>query len=194
MRSKIVRVLLTVCASMFCCGCGPDNGLTMGRVSGTVTYNGQPVEFGDILFEPDSEKGNNGVPSMGSIGKDGTFVMSTQESGDGVIAGYHKVGIRALDPTGVGQEGETSQADLAAASGKDMLANRQRQRKAQTAAIKNRAKNDAPSVSFNGKVYRFLTPEKLANPQTSGIRVQISRGSNRVNFAVAEDGSVTVTP
>ena len=194
MRSKIVRVLLTVCASMFCCGCGPDNGLTMGRVSGTVTYNGQPVEFGDILFEPDSAKGNNGVPSMGSIGKDGTFVMSTQESGDGVIAGYHKVGIRALDPTGVGQEGETSQADLATASGKEMLANRQRQRKAQTAAIKNRAKNDAPSVSFNGKVYRFLTPEKLANPQTSGIRVQISRGSNRVNFAVAEDGSVTVTP
>jgi hypothetical protein len=179
---------------MFFCGCGPDNGLTMGRVSGTVTYNGQPVEFGDILFEPDSEKGNNGVPSMGSIGKDGTFVMSTQESGDGVIAGYHKVGIRALDPTGVGQEGETSQTDSATASGKDMLASRQRQRKAQTAAIKNRAKNDAPSVSFNGKVYRFLTPEKLANPQTSGIRVKISRGSNRVSFAVAQDGSVTVTP
>jgi hypothetical protein len=33
----------------------------------------------------------------------------------------------------------------------------------------------------------------LANPETSGIKVQISRGSNRVNLAIAEDGTVKVT-
>src|SRR5215471_4627100 len=84
-------------------GCGPGNGLTMGRVSGVVTYNGQPVEFGEVLFVPDSEKGNSGVPSMGRIGEDGRYTMSTQEAGDGVIAGYHKVGIRVLDPQPVSQ-------------------------------------------------------------------------------------------
>ncbi len=174
-------------------GCGPGNGLTMGRVSGIVTYKGQPVEFGEVLFLPDSGKGNNGVPSMGSIDKDGSFTMSTQESGDGVIVGFHKVGIRALDATKVSKD-ETPQLDPTVTAGKELLANRLSQRKAQAAALsKNRAKDDAPTVSFNGNVYRFLAPEKLANPETSGISVEISRGSNRVNFAIAEDGTVKVT-
>jgi hypothetical protein len=175
-------------------GCGPGNGLTMGRVSGHVTYNGQPVELGEVLFLPDSDKGNSGVPSMGPITKDGSYVMSTQDFGDGVIAGHHKVGIRALDAVPVGKE-EAPALDPTAATGKELFADRINRRKAQAQTIrKNRAKEDAASVSFNGKVHRFLAPEKLANPETSGIKVQISRGSNRVDFAIAEDGSVKVTP
>ena len=166
----------------------------MGRVSGVVTYKGQPVELGEVLFVPDSEKGNNGVPSMSPIGKDGTYIMSTQESGDGVIAGYHKVAIRALDAIKVGQV-ETPDLNPNAATSTNPMADRQKRMKSQALSLKkNRAKDDAPSVSFNGNVYRFLAPEKLANPDTSGITVQISRGSNRVNFAIEEDGSVKVTP
>jgi hypothetical protein len=174
-------------------GCGPSNGLTMGRVSGHVSYNGKPVEFGEVLFLPDSQKGNTGVPSMGRIEKDGRYIMTTQDFGDGVIAGYHKVGIRALDAMPVGKE-ETPQLDPAAATGKDLIADRINRRKAQSQSLSgNRAKKDAPTVSFNGKVHRFLAPEKLANPETSGIKVQISRGSNQVNFAIEEDGSVKVS-
>jgi hypothetical protein len=190
MRISISFAALTLVALA---GCGPGNGLTMGRVSGLVTYKGQPVELGEVLFLPDSEKGNNGVPSMGAIGKDGTYTMSTQDSGDGVIAGYHKVGIRALDATRVGQD-ETPGLDPAAATGTETITDRVKKRKAQSLNLsKNRAKKDAPTVSFNGRVYRFLAPEKLANPETSGIKVQIRRGSNRVNFAIEEDGSVKVT-
>jgi hypothetical protein len=190
---RILTGLGLIVAGCALTGCGPGNGLTMGRVSGLVTYNGQPVEFGEVLFVPDSEMGNNGVPSMGSIGKDGTFIMSTQESGDGVIAGHHKVGIRALDATRVTKD-ETPKLDPTVGTGKELLANRLSQRKAQAAVVsKNRAKDDAPTVSFNGNVYRFLAPEKLANPETSGVKVQISQGSNRVNFAISEGGSVKVT-
>jgi hypothetical protein len=190
MRIRTRLGLIAVACALH--GCGPGNGLTMGRVSGLVTYNGQPVEFGEVLFLPDSDKGNNGVPSMGSIGKDGTFIMSTQESGDGVIAGYHKVGIRALDATKVSKD-DTPTLDPTIAAGKDLIANRLSKRKAEAAAVsKNRAKEDARTVSFNGNVYRFLAPEKLANPETSGIRVNIATGSNRVNFEIAEDGSVKV--
>jgi len=182
-----------VAAACALCGCGPGNGLTMGRVSGLVTYNGQPVELGEVLFVPDSEKGNNGVPSMSSIGKDGTYIMSTQESGDGVIAGYHKVGIRALDAFKVGQA-ETAEPEPNTTTSNNPMADRLKRMKAQSLNLKKiRAKDDAPTVSFNGNVYRFLAPEKLANPETSGISVEISRGSNRVNFAIAEDGSVKVT-
>jgi hypothetical protein len=188
-----ISISLAVLAVYALAGCGPGNGLTMGRVSGLVTYNGQPAEFGEVLFLPDSEKGNNGVPSMGVIGKDGTYTMSTQDAGDGVIAGHHKVGIRVLDATKVGQD-EPPELDPNVATGKELLANRVNKRKAQALSLrKNRAKKDAPTVSFNGNVYRYLAPDKLANPGTSGIKVQIARGSNRVNFAIEEDGTVKVT-
>jgi hypothetical protein len=183
------------CTAVACAmaGCGPGNGLTMGRVSGVVTYNGQPVEFGEVLFLPDSGRGNSGVPSMGGINKDGTYTMSTQDFGDGVIAGFHKVGIRALDAVPVGADEPPQQAPAAAKSN-NPFAGRFNTAKAQAVIVrKNRAKKDAPIVSFNGKVHRFLAPEKLANPETSGISVEISTGSNRVNFAIAEDGSVKVS-
>jgi hypothetical protein len=189
MRISVGLAVVTTLFAMV--GCGPGNGLTMGRVSGLVTYKGQPVEMGEVLFLPDSEKGNSGVPSMGPITKDGTYTMSTQDAGDGVIAGYHKVGIRALDALKVGEVETPEPASSAAKGG---MAGRINQKKAQARLMqKIRAKADAPTVSFNGNVYRFLAPEKLANPETSGIRVEIPRGSNRVNFAIEEDGSVKVT-
>lgn len=174
-------------------GCGPGNGLTMGRVSGVVTFKGQPVEFGEVLFVPDSDKGNSGVPSMGRIEKDGRYTMLTQDPGDGVIAGHHKVGIRALDPVPVTKE-EMATPDPETATGKELMEARLKRRKAQSQSLrKNRAREDAPTVSFNGKVHRFLTSQDLANPEKSGIRVEIHRGSNRVNFDIAEDGKVKVS-
>src|SRR5947209_15598459 len=109
MRHPLWISLAAACALA---GCGPGNGLTMGRVSGLVTYKGEPVEFGDLLFVPDSTKGTTGVPSMGPIGKDGRYIMSTEEAGDGVIAGHHKVGIRVLDAEPVSKD-QTPELDPA---------------------------------------------------------------------------------
>ncbi|MHC5540614.1 hypothetical protein ACYOEI_20545, partial [Singulisphaera rosea] len=58
-------------------GCSADNGLTMGRVSGTVTYRGEPIESGQVLFAPDESKGTVGVPAMAKINSDGTYTLST---------------------------------------------------------------------------------------------------------------------
>jgi hypothetical protein len=174
-------------------GCGPGNGLTMGRVSGVVTYKGEPVKFGEVLFVPDSDKGNSGVPSMGRIEKDGRSTMSTQDPGDGVIAGHHELGIRALDPEPVAKE-EESTPGPGTATGKQLMEDRLHLRKDQSLSRrKNRAKEDAPTVSFGGKVDRFRASQDLANPEKSGIRVQINRGSNRVDVDIAEDGTVEVT-
>jgi hypothetical protein len=175
-------------------GCGPDNGLTMGRVSGVITYKGEPVEFGDVLFVPDEAAGNQGVPSMGKIDKGGRYTMSTQDPGDGVIAGRHRVGIRVLDPEPVSKI-ETPALDPETASGKELMNARLQQRKMLAQGRrKNRAREDAPTVSFGGKVHRFLVPRTLADPETSGIKVQVLTGSNRIDFAIAEDGSVTINP
>jgi hypothetical protein len=186
-----VCMALAACVLCTLAGCGADNGLTMGRVSGLVTFKGDPVEFGDILFVPDGSKGNKGVPAMGKIDKDGRYTMSTQESGDGVIAGFHKVGVRVLDPEPVSKV-EATEVDPSAPAQDGMKA-RIQQRKAMAQSIrKNRAKHDAPTVTFNGKAYRFLVDSKMADPETSGISVEISTGSNRVDFAFNEDGTVKI--
>jgi hypothetical protein len=164
----------------------------MGRVWGVVTYKGEPVEMGEVLFVPDSAKGNKGVPSMGTIQKDGSYVMSTQEPGDGAIAGYHKVGIRGLDPTPV-SKGETSAPDAIGAEGQNGMKARILQKKAQALRMrKNRASKDAPTVILGGSVYRFLIPKKMADPETSGLAVRITTGSNRLDFAIEDDGSVKI--
>ena len=50
-------------------GCGGDKG---GRVSGRVTFKGQPVPAGKVYITPDSSKGNSGQPGFADI-KDGNY-------------------------------------------------------------------------------------------------------------------------
>jgi len=48
---------------------------------------------------------------------------------------------------------------------------------------------------LGGKVRRFLVPKSLADPEISGIEVEVEvdTDSNRIDFAIAEDGSVAVS-
>src|SRR5437868_4140710 len=80
-------------------GCGSENGLTLGRVRGKVTFKGEPIRYGTVFLMPDDAKGTKGPPAMATIGADGTFTVSTEEPGDGAIVGEHKVGVVGLDPT-----------------------------------------------------------------------------------------------
>ena len=130
---------------------------------------------------------------MGRIGKDGRYTMSTQEAGDGVIAGRHKVGIRVLDPEAV-SKGETHALNPETASGKELMNARIQQRKmlAQQARRKNRARDDAPTGELRRQGPSLPGAEEPADPEASGIRVEVSTGSNRIDFAIAEDGSVAV--
>lgn len=53
-------------------GCGRPSGPSRYDVSGTVTFRGQPVPSGSIVFEPDAARGNSGPVSVMSI-VDGRF-------------------------------------------------------------------------------------------------------------------------
>ena len=75
-------------------GCGGDR-LTTAHVEGKVLYNGTPLKFGSVLFQPDK-----GPIAKGIIQDDGTFVMSTYKEGDGATIGTHKVRIVCYDIPG----------------------------------------------------------------------------------------------
>jgi hypothetical protein len=70
------------------CLAGCNRGPKMTPVTGKVNYNGRPLEFGVVMFQPPS-----GQPAQGEIQPDGTFSLSTYRWNDGVVLGKHKVRI-----------------------------------------------------------------------------------------------------
>jgi len=48
-------------------GCGRPTGPPTFTVTGRVTFAGQPVPYGRIVFEPDASRGNTGPASVADI-------------------------------------------------------------------------------------------------------------------------------
>src|SRR5262249_3000951 len=77
-------------------GCaGSDAGKPkVAPVSGKVTKKGgQPLTHGDITFTP--SEGGSGQIATGQIGPDGSYTLTTFNTGDGAVLGKHKVTVVA---------------------------------------------------------------------------------------------------
>jgi hypothetical protein len=73
-------------------GCAREEKLY--NVSGTVTYDGQPVPQGLIFFDPDATKGADGAQGFANI-VDGKY--NTAEMGQGVRGGAYLVRVNGFD-------------------------------------------------------------------------------------------------
>jgi hypothetical protein len=77
-------------------GC-QERGPTRVRVTGSVTYEGKPVPYGNITFEPDTDKGNHGPQGFAKI-QDGKYDSDIAGTGPSpgpqtvVIEGYPELG------------------------------------------------------------------------------------------------------
>ena len=82
--------LLVGPALLFVLGCSGDDGLGKRyRVSGQVTYKGQPVEKGVVNFVPLTEGGHG---ATGQI-ENGSYSLTTLNLNDGAMSGKYKVTI-----------------------------------------------------------------------------------------------------
>ncbi len=95
---EAARRLLAVCGMLlaitFSVGCEfSEGGPERYPLSGKVTFAGQPVPHGEIVFEPDNGKGNSG-PAVVAIIENGAY--STLD-GNGTIGGAMIVRISGLD-------------------------------------------------------------------------------------------------
>ncbi|MCA8988283.1 MAG: carboxypeptidase regulatory-like domain-containing protein [Planctomycetaceae bacterium] len=91
-------LLSLVFTSLFlpCLGCGGSSGPDLGKVDGTVTVDGAPIEGATVTFQPAS-----GRPSMGITTADGKYSLMYTSEQYGAIPGTHTVSIRtARDQTG----------------------------------------------------------------------------------------------
>lgn len=74
-------------------GCGGGDGPEMGRVTGTISLDGQPLTKGVVNFQPVA----SGNPANGTIGPDGTYSLTTFEPGDGAQVGNYLVTVSVRD-------------------------------------------------------------------------------------------------
>ena len=67
----------------------------MGKVRGKVTYNGNALGKGSITFIPVQGKGGDtGQSASSPIESDGSYELTTFNTGDGAIAGQHTAIVR----------------------------------------------------------------------------------------------------
>ena len=103
-RSRAAAAALTVCYCFCLAGCGGDaDKPKLGKVHGKVTYKGKPVEAGRVVFTPVAGKGGEtGQSAEGQINSDGSYDLTTFNTGDGAILGQHTVTV-TLNPPGEDQ-------------------------------------------------------------------------------------------
>jgi hypothetical protein len=92
MRTRAGSIGLAALIFIPCFGCGSGSGPgagTMVPVKGKVTYKGQPVTTGTVVFEPD----DGGREAHGDVKSDGTFVLTTFKDSDGAHPGTHRVAV-----------------------------------------------------------------------------------------------------
>jgi hypothetical protein len=97
-RSRLPRAialgLLPALVGCLALGCGGDKTY---RVSGKVTFKGQPIPAGRITFTPDNTKGNKGPAGYAEI-KGGQYDTSAT-GGRGTVGGAMNVMIEGYDPS-----------------------------------------------------------------------------------------------
>ncbi len=108
MKLKMKSICIGMFALAVMTGCGEQiDKKPTAPVKGVVTYQGKPLETGEIVFFPDSGE----QIAHGKIQSDGTFELTTYDEGDGAFPGMHKVTIVSeRDMEGV--SAEDPEADL----------------------------------------------------------------------------------
>lgn len=104
---QIGLVLLTI-GAIALTGCG-DPSTKIVPVSGTVTFEGQPLADAEVIFAPmeRTDEMNAGPASIGRTDENGRYSLSLQSGKRGAQVGSHRVGI-----TGSGQAGGNSDEEM----------------------------------------------------------------------------------
>lgn len=82
-------------------GCGGESGPHRHALEGAVTFDGQPVPHGEIMFSPDSSKGNTGPGSLASI-ENGKYATNP---GQGILGGAYVLEVSGYEPGEMSEDG-----------------------------------------------------------------------------------------
>jgi hypothetical protein len=91
------RLSAVVSLALLVLGCSASAGRPpLGKVSGKVTYNGKPVTGGSVMFTPAAGSGSDTARiATGQIEADGSYTLTTFDTGDGAVLGQHIVTVES---------------------------------------------------------------------------------------------------
>ena len=92
-RTKFFFLSLAISLMMTGCGDGIKDAPKVAPVTGTVLWNGKPLEEGTIVFHPTSGRSASGIIKGGKI-----VEVTTTTKGDGAPVGDNKVTVFATKP------------------------------------------------------------------------------------------------
>tara|TARA_R110002111_G_scaffold262613_1_gene339513 strand:+ start:117184 stop:117606 length:423 start_codon:yes stop_codon:yes gene_type:complete len=92
-RTDFICLSLFLSLMMTGCGGGVNDAPEVALVTGTVIWNGKPLEEGTIAFHPVSGRSASGIIKAGKI-----VEVTTTVKGDGAPVGENKVTIYATRP------------------------------------------------------------------------------------------------
>jgi hypothetical protein len=96
-------LMATIVLALASAGCGEPAGALLAPVHGTVTYRGEPVTGGVIVFVPDASRGSDGPLATGEIGPDGGYHLDTGKTA-GAAGGWYRVTVAAVDRNALGAD------------------------------------------------------------------------------------------
>ncbi|QDU10435.1 hypothetical protein [Gimesia aquarii] len=103
---KIFVTMMIGLSFLFLSACG-ENGVERHEVSGTATFDGQPIVFGTIQFIPklDNEKE---APTGSATIENGKYHT---DEGQGIVSGPHEIRVTAYPSKLVDSEDETAEVE-----------------------------------------------------------------------------------
>ncbi len=132
-------------------GCSGSNAAVPAKVSGKITYKGNPVMGGKLSFVTVDGTGYDGI-----ISPDGTYSCNDLPAGELIVC--------------VNTEGLKPSAAVEAAMNTDMGRKRM--------AVAQKPPPDKAGSAPDNKSLYVKIPAKYANPKTSPLQVTLSRGRN----------------
>jgi hypothetical protein len=105
MLRPLISRLSAAAAICLLAGCGSTDGRShVAPVKGKVTFKGEPLRTGSIIFVPDA----GGKTAVADISREGEYVLGSYDATDGAIPGKHRIMIIALTaPGGTGLPEDT---------------------------------------------------------------------------------------
>ena len=73
-------------------GCGSSQAPGSTTVRGRISFQGEPVAGGAVVFVPDPDRGGSGKPIRGETGPDGTFELQSEGTPQ-IPPGWYRVAI-----------------------------------------------------------------------------------------------------
>ncbi|MEZ6132711.1 MAG: hypothetical protein R3C59_28930 [Planctomycetaceae bacterium] len=92
-RQHVSQAVAGITIAVILAGCGgkdPNLPETVS-VSGTVSFKGEKLTDGTVMFHP---QGGTGHPATGEIGENGIFTLTTFDASDGAVVGNHIVTVQ----------------------------------------------------------------------------------------------------